>query len=297
MTQANWLNLISSRRQTGPIIAPDGAEPQLHKLEGIRAIVFDVYGTLFSSGVGDISLATVEDRDAALRATLAANKICITELAAKIRLDEQLHRVIESHQNKRRAEGIEYPEVDIRLVWSDLIHQFEALNFIEPTEQVCIETLAIDYESRVNPTQPMPDLEHVLRETVSRGLALSIISNAQFYTPLLFEAYLGQSIEQIGFSPEANVWSFAELEGKPSQRLYTRAAERLREHHGRTPGQCLYVGNDMRNDIWPAQEVGFKTALFAGDHLSLRRRKDHPACIDLKADAEITSLAQILTII
>jgi putative hydrolase of the HAD superfamily len=296
MTSANWLKLISDRRQIAPVAPPEDAHPRLPKLDGIRAVVFDVYGTLFSSGVGDISLATEEDRDAILRTTLTDNHIHVTDLAMKIRLDERLHQVIHDHQNKRRAAGIEYPEVDIRKVWSDLIDQLEALSFIEPTNGVDIETLVIDYESRVNPTQPMPHLKETLAELRSRGMTLSIISNAQFYTPLLFETYLRKTIDALGFSPPANVWSYAELEGKPSQRLYTLAAQRLQGHHGLLPEQCLYVGNDMRNDIWPAGEIGFKTALFAGDRLSLRRREDHPACIGLVADAEITSLAQILEI-
>ena len=85
-----------------------------------------------------------------------------------------------------------------------------------------------------------------------------------------------------------------ELEGKPSQKLYRLAAERLKAHHNLPPEQCLYIGNDMRNDIWPAQALGFKTALFAGDRLSLRRRDCHPACADLIPDLEITELMQVL---
>ena len=54
------------------------------------------------------------------------------------------------------------------------------------------------------------------------------------------------------------------------------------------------MGNDIRNDIWPAQSVGFKTALFAGDKLSLRRRKDDPQCKQIEADLEITQLHQLL---
>jgi putative hydrolase of the HAD superfamily len=50
----------------------------------------------------------------------------------------------------------------------------------------------------------------------------------------------------------------------------------------------------MRNDIWPAQETGLKTALFAGDRLSLRRREDDPDCRKTKPDLEITHLEQLL---
>ncbi|MGB0744884.1 MAG: HAD family hydrolase [Opitutales bacterium] len=293
MTNPSWLKLITDRRQSGPVSLPDDATPRLTQLEGIRAVVFDVYGTLFSSGVGDISLATEENRDEAIRTVLKDNTIRMTDAARKFRTDEALHKLIHDHQSRRRARGIEYPEVEIGSVWSDFITELATTGLIEADGEIDIDTLVIDYETRVNPTQPMPGLSDLLTELKQRSLVLSIISNAQFYTPLLFEAFLGQTIDELGFCPDCNVWSYVELEGKPSQQLYRLAAARLKTHHDLRPQQCLYVGNDMRNDIWPAQTLGFKTALFAGDCLSLRRRLDHPACADLLADVEITKLGQI----
>jgi len=293
MNQSKWPSLITDRRQTGSVELPADASPRLTKLDNIRAVVFDVYGTLFSSGVGDISLATEENRDEAIRAVLEDNGIHMTKAARKIRTDKALHELIHKHQSRRKAKGIEYPEVEIGSVWSDLITELATTGLIETDAEIDIDTLVIDYETRVNPTQPMPGLGEVLTELRERGLVLSIISNAQFYTPLLFDAFLGQSIDELGFCSDCNVWSYAELEGKPSQRLYQLAAERLGKHHKLRPEQCLYIGNDMRNDIWPAQALGFKTALFAGDRLSLRRRDCHPHCANLVPDAEITLLQQI----
>lgn len=297
MTDPKWLQLIRDRGQSAAVIPAPDAAPRLSERKGIRAVVFDVYGTLFSSGVGDISLATEENRDEALRAVLKENNVCLAGADPSLRFDDMLHSVIHRHQDERRAEGIEYPEVDIRAVWADLLQELKAAKKIEFDASIDIETLVIDYETRVNPTQPMPGLLELLDQLRERGLVLSIISNAQFYTPLLFDAFLGKSIEALGFCPACNVWSYAELEGKPSQQLYRLASERLRAHHGIGPDQCLYIGNDMRNDIWPAHSLGFHTALFAGDRLSLRRRQEHPACRQLLADAEITELRQIQSLI
>jgi putative hydrolase of the HAD superfamily len=297
MTNPQWLSLITDRRQAGPVELPEDAATRLLELSGIRAVVFDVYGTLFSSGVGDISLATEENRDAAIRTVLLENGIRVTRAASKLRIDEALHEIIHKYQSRRRARGMEYPEVDIRSVWAELITELATSGQIETDAAIDIDTLVIDYETRVNPTQPMPGLAELLIKLHARGLIFSIISNAQFYTPLLFEAFLGETIDELGFCPDCNVWSYEELEGKPSQQLYRLAAERLKQHHQLTPDQCLYIGNDMRNDIWPAKALGFRTALFAGDKLSLRRRKDHHACKGLQPDAEITALAQIESLI
>ena len=293
MTTSHWFALITDRRQSGPVTPPADASPRLPELSDIRAVVCDVYGTLFSSGVGDISLATEENRDAALRGVLADNRIRVTRAAAKSRLDQSLHAIIHYQQSKLRARGTEFPEVDIRSVWAELISELATSGQIETDAAIDIDTLVIDYETKVNPTQPMPGLTETLAELRARGIILSIISTAQFYTPLLFEAFLEKNSAELGFCSDCNVWSYQELAGKPSQQLYRLAAERLHAHHGLSPQQCLYIGNDMRNDIWPAQAIGFRTALFAGDRLSLRRRPEHPACSNLRPDAELTQLAQI----
>ena len=63
--------------------------------------------------------------------------------------------------------------------------------------------------------------------------------------------------------------------------------------YGVTPGQTLYLGNDMLNDIWAAAQVGFKTVLFAGDARSLRLREDRDQTRNLSPDAVITELNQL----
>ena len=55
----------------------------------------------------------------------------------------------------------------------------------------------------------------------------------------------------------------------------------------------LYVGNDLRNDIWPASLTGCRTALFAGDARSLRLREDDPRYASVDPDRIVTALSQI----
>ncbi|ADE54182.1 HAD family hydrolase [Coraliomargarita akajimensis] len=294
MSKEHWLQLIQQRSQTGPVTLPQNATARLQQFDGIKAVIFDVYGTLFSSGVGDISLATNQNRDDALKATLRDNGFQLTARCQTARLDNVLHATIKQHQDQRRVEAVQYPEVEIREVWVDFIQQLVADSYVEHDFEADIETLVIDYESRINPTQAMPELESTLKQLVDRGIVLSIISNAQFYTPLLFETYLHTTLEDLKFSTDSAVWSYAMLEGKPSTRLYEVSAERMATHHSILANEVLYVGNDIRNDIWPAQAVGYRTALFAGDSLSLRRRESDPDCKHITADIEITSLAQIL---
>lgn len=287
------LDLIRLGTQPNRVRVADDAQPRLTRLQGIKAVVFDVYGTLFSSGAGDISLAGEVSNSQIIQDTLAANGIFFEQDEGIPSLDTRLHELIRAHQDKRRNEGVEFPEVEIRSVWKDFLDGLVSDFNLSQSERPDIDKLVVDYERRVNPIRIMPDLRELIDFLNRKKLVTSIISNAQFYTPLLFEAYFGKSLKELGFCEACSVWSYKLLEGKPSKELYKRAAALLLEHQGITPDQVLYVGNDMRNDIWPAKAIGFNTALFSGDQLSLRRRADDPDCQGVLPTIEIIRLMQI----
>ena len=295
MKVSKHIRVIRDRAAKDPVICPENAIPRIKKISDVRAVVFDIYGTLISSGVGDISLSSKGNSNDALLYTLSNKGIKVLSTSESTRLYKLLLLSIEYFQRKRSKEGVCYPEVEIRQVWKYFLEKLVTKKLINPPPaDLDIEGLIIEYECRVNPTQPMPGLVDTLNELHQRGLKISIISNAQFYTPLLFDALIGKSLSELNICTDCAIWSYILKEGKPSQRLYESSANHLFKIHQIDPNQVLYVGNDMRNDIWPAQSVGFKTALFAGDKLSLRRRKDDPQCKRIEADLEITQLHQLL---
>ena len=70
------------------------------------------------------------------------------------------------------------------------------------------------------------------------------------------------------------------------------AADTLRTY-SIEPRAALCVGNDMLNDICPAQELGFRTALFAGDARSLRLRENDPRTRKTAPELILTELRQL----
>ncbi len=263
-----------------------GEHPRLSRIPGIRAVLFDVYGTLVVSASGDIGLGGEEHEEEAFAAALAGQGLPSMEDGPA-----RLKAVIRAHHARRRAEGIEYPEVDIREVWGELLAQ----DGIVPVE-ASLERLAIDYECRVNPVWPMPGLVDLLAALRARGVLLGIVSNAQFYTPLMLEALTGQGLAALGFVPDRCVWSYRLREAKPSRRLYGEALSGLRGE-GIAPREVLYVGNDRLKDVWPAQAEGMHALLFAGDRRSLRWRRDDPRCRGVEPDGVVTALAQVSTVL
>jgi putative hydrolase of the HAD superfamily len=142
----------------------------------------------------------------------------------------------------------------------------------------------------------MPGLEAILRGLREKNIPIGIVSNAQFYTAIMVEGFTGQSLEDLGFQKDLCVWSYQEKLGKPSTELFEKLKEALSLRHI-AHHQALYVGNDMLNDIWTADQAGLRTALFAGDQRSLRLRETDDRCRHLESDVILTTLGQLWEII
>jgi putative hydrolase of the HAD superfamily len=249
--------------------------------ERIRCILFDIYGTLLISGSGDIgaskkALPQLQKLDHLLRQF---------NLRKKSReLIQELSRAIEDEHSRLRDTGIDYPEIEIDQVWKQIL---------KIDDLPLVRRFAIQYELIVNPVYPMPNLESTLAACRQKNLPMGIISNAQFFTPLLFEWFLGADLEDLGFHSNLIFLSYQVRHAKPSTKPFELAAAAITAL-GLKTSSVLYVGNDMLNDIYPADQLGFQTALFAGDARSLRLRPEDPRCTDLPVDIILTDLAQLL---
>ncbi|NNM29083.1 MAG: HAD family hydrolase, partial [Akkermansiaceae bacterium] len=258
--------------------------PALPAIDGIRCVAFDIYGTLFISGSGDIGHSDAGANERALRDILAAHGIAAP--AGDASLTARFTAAIAADHDRSRKSGIDFPEVEIRDIWRELLGD-------HPDD--LIESVAVAYECACNPVWPMPGALDLLTALKDRGLALAIVSNAQFYTPFLFEGLLDRSIDDLGFDPDLSFFSCRFKRAKPSAWLYEQLRDALTAQ-SIAPEEVLYVGNDALKDIHPAAQTGFRTALFAGDRRSLRLREDHPEPL-LPPDAIVTALAQIPTLI
>jgi putative hydrolase of the HAD superfamily len=247
----------------------------------VKCIMFDVYGTLFISGSGDIGIAKQKVRQTEQLINLL-QKFGIRRYPDAVLND--YFAAIDNQHAKLKANGIDFPEVEIDKIWMHVLNN----NNLD-----LIRAFAVEFELIVNPVYPMPNLEMMLAGCKESNLCMGIVSNAQFYTPSMFQWYLGSDPEDLGFHPDLMLFSYKFGYAKPSTYLFQLAAESL-QNMGIPVNAALYLGNDMLNDIYPAQKVGFKTALFAGDARSLRLREDDPGCKNLSPDIIITDLIQLL---
>lgn len=281
----HYADIITDNCQPLQPLATD-VEPRLQSLNEIRAILFDVYGTLLISASGDIGANDGDHRLAAIDrcCQLFDLELAVSPAEALTRLEDEVKRV----HATAKAEGVAYPEVDIVEIWQAVLPQI-AKNAVE---NVGFSRFSLEYEVRVNPVWPMPDTATMLSQLGGSELVLGIVSNAQFFTPLLFPALVGKALEDFGFVAELMYFSYEHRQAKPGNFLYRLASEQL-QSQGIAPANVLYVGNDMLNDIAAAASVGFRTALFAGDQRSLRWRRGDERVTGVVPDIVITQLTQL----
>lgn len=229
-------------------------------------ILFDLYGTLFQSASGEIGrfqVGSLQDGDSMLEPLkpflpLLPKNATLKTLRALFRQE-----VEKRHEDLRTNHQV--PEVRVEEIWASILRipKEEAFEF------------SLRFELAVNPVYPMPGARDYVAFLREKGIRFGLVSNAQAFTPFYMEALLGESLEELGFLPELTVFSYEWEEAKPSLKLFQMVAEKL-DALGYSPDMVLYMGNDLQNDVWAPQQVGFRTALFCGDGRSLRLYEEDP---------------------
>ena len=283
-------------RPVDPI--PTQQPARLHTLSDIRWVVFDIYGTVLTSAAGEVAAPDETGADDCESSLLKAFQMtaarygCGTGPKAGSALAKGFYDLIETEHLRNSSIHRVYPEVDIRSVWEKAFFDQKCPSLSTDN----IEEAALRFELAVNPVWPMPNAARVFRQLKIAGYQLGIVSNAQFYTPLVLETLLQDTLENLGFS--VTVWSYEIGTAKPSLSLFHRflAAARHSEP-GLSARNILYIGNDMRNDVDPARKLGFRTALFAGDKRSLRLRENDLELESVRPDVVLTDLRQITDVV
>jgi putative hydrolase of the HAD superfamily len=271
----------------------------------IRACIFDIYGTLIISASGDIDQA--EFHTSFLEEALQMAHIDIIPADPQLRQDAlnqmitEFRQTISREHEKSRAAGNPYPEVVITQIWQQVLERFQQKGLLNIFPESDVTACTFLFELMSNKVYPMPHMQHVLKNLEEKGYPLGIVSNAQFYTPMIMNFFLEDELTEgtqiKHFEPQLSVYSYQMGKAKPDRALFETLSQRLQKDYGLNPGQTLYVGNDMYKDVWPAQQAGFKTALFAGDARSLRLRQDNPAMDNVRPDHIIRDLKRLLEIV
>ena len=284
--------------------APTLLKPFIRLDPAIKAFVFDVYGTILVSASGDIeeSVISTENLQTALDASdiELVNSLPDPQLVLSSIL-EDFKQMIRNYHQLNRSEDKPYPEINILDIWEEIIMNYHNQNRLLLNGPLCIKCFTFVFEVLSNRIYPMPGMKEVINCLAEKHFPLGIISNAQFYTPVILNFYLHDTITEseyvMPFDKDLTVFSYQYMRSKPDAFLFELLKKQCRLKYGIYADEILFVGNDMFRDIYPARLAGFKTALFAGDTKSLRLRQDKLELKKITPDYIITDLHQLLKII
>lgn len=290
-----WLDNL---KKLQPI--PTGFCPNLKTNSLAKAVIFDIYGTLIISSSGDIDHASMSVES--MKKAMDAGGFEIDNLDKHVYsfLLEQLPVIIKLNHEELKVKGHPYPDVDIFKVWGEMFAVAENTGLLSLTGKESLPDTIIVFEILSNKVYPMPGMKEVLVKLKAKGIPLGIVSNAQFYTPIIMNYFLTgefSSKQEIEFfDPELSVYSFKELRAKPDVVLFDKINSTLVNKYNLKPADAVFIGNDMLKDIYTATNSGLRTALFSGDKRSLRIREDDSRVKGIFPEFFVNELKQILEI-
>ena len=269
--------------------------------QDIKAVIFDIYGTLLISSSGDIDQAILNKEN--MQSAMEAGGFDVHECKDQTCsfLLEQLQEKIAVQHKELRAKGHPFPDVDIFRVWKEMLKEAQNEGLIKLSGDESWSDAIIVFELLSNKVYPMPGMKEVLLAIKEKGIPIGIVSNAQFYTPILMNYFLSgtfstkQEIEY--FEKDLTVFSFQELRAKPDTALFNKFLPTLEQKYDIRASEAIFVGNDMLKDVYTANNAGVRTVLFAGDERSLRLREKDPRVKGLFPDFIINQLSQLTDII
>jgi putative hydrolase of the HAD superfamily len=94
-----------------------------------------------------------------------------------------------------KEKGVDYPEIEVDKIWMQVLESYDIYS---------ARRFAVEFEFLVNPVYPMPHAKSMLDACSEHSIQMGIISNAQFFTPMLFDIFFKSSGELI-FSIKLNV--------------------------------------------------------------------------------------------
>jgi len=267
----------------------------------IKAVIFDIYGTLLISSSGDIDQTSLSSEN--MREAMEAGGFDLTSCQPGVCsfLLEQLQENIAIQHKELHLQGHPFPDVDIFKVWEGMFEAAEKENLLKRSGTESLTDTIFVFEILSNKVYPMPGMKEVLLAIKEKGIPMGIVSNAQFYTPIIMNYFLTgkfsnrQEIEF--FEEDLSIFSFKELRAKPDTALFNPIVATLDSKYNVQASEAIFVGNDMLKDVYTATKSGLRTVLFAGDERSLRLRENDARVKGMFPDFIINDLSQLIKII
>jgi FMN phosphatase YigB (HAD superfamily) len=280
-------------------------KPHLPVIPGIKAILWNVYGTLLSISGGDLAFESDNDflMNVALDKTIHEFKMWASMSRKPGQPSEYMREIYRKVLDEQRLAAADEhgPEIVAEKVWESIIkklfqkdYKFDATFFGSLTDYS--KKVAYFFHASLQGTGCYEDTAHGITEAAQRGLVQGLLGNGQCFTSTQLVRGLNKQDPSLlldAVMPAKNrILSAFHKAKKPSDTLFQAAIEEL-GNQGIEPEEILHVGSSLPRDLGPAKKWGMKTALMAGDRISLEATAEQLKDPRFRPDALLTSPGQI----
>ncbi len=212
----------------------------------IRAVIFDVYGTLLEVGPPP---ANADELWQNLCLELLGQDPPLNRLGFSI----ACNRAIARQHEVARARDIRWPEVR----WPGIVG--EVIPAVAKLSQTAREEFLFRQIQTGHTTPMLQETAATLRQLKARACLVGIASNAQAYTLReLRESLAAHRLGMDVFEAALCFWSFEHGFSKPDPHVFQILSTRLAAR-GIVPSEILMVGDRFDNDVAPARLFGWQT--------------------------------------
>jgi FMN phosphatase YigB (HAD superfamily) len=286
------------------------ARPHLVRLPGLRAVLWNVYGTLLRILGGELCFEHPKEfvMNVALDKTIQEFKMWASMSRKPGQPADYMKQLYDSVLIEHRAVpgGTEkYPEVGSDRVWEALIkklfqkdYKFDAGYFGSLNE--FSRKVAYFFHASLQGTACYEGAAQALKYVRKIGLKQGLLSDGQCFTRVQLQRGLAAQDRDLMLDKLLDkdlIFLSYEIRGrKPSERLFRHAVNALNQQ-GIAPNQVLHVGTSIPRDLTPARRLGMRTALFAGDRNSLQATSEQLKETASRPDVLLTELSQIAEVL
>lgn len=308
---AEWLDDRKLLWPVAPPPVPPKATPYLKPLKGIRAVTWDVYGTLLTISEGRL-LSLPPDRlrmEVALDKTIHEfnmwNSMSRKPGAPWEYMFQQYKRLVEASQLAASGRPGEAPEIDSAHIWKALIERLGKKEFawdeafyggLEEFSEKVAWFFHAALQGAAAARHALAALKYVRKAHCKQGL----VADGQCFTLMqLTRALRAQgTVPPLSrlFSTGCIRLSFQYGVRQPAATLFETCLAQLAKR-GISPGEVLHVAPRLKENLYPARILGMRTALYAGDAASLAATSAEIKDSDLRPDRILTDLKQIRQIV
>lgn len=293
-----------------PRAEPVKAKPYLVPLPGIKAVLWNTYGTLITIPQGELLFEHPQAfiMNIALDKTLQEFKMWGSMSRKPGQPAEYLGQIYNQILIEHRAVGgggERFPEIRAEKIWEAILkrllqkdYKFDA-GFFGSLNEYSIK-VAYFFHASLQGTACPDGAAVALKHVREAGLHQGLLGDGQCFTSVQLQRGLATQNREAKLDDlldkGLSVLS-CDLRGKkPSERLFRHTLDILKEHDI-APAEVLHIGSRIQQDLVPARRLGMRTGLFAGDKTSLQATPEQLKDSSSRPDVLLTNPEQITEIV